>query len=320
MINMISGLPGAKSILYISNGLPMVPGLDLYHVMAHTYKEPSLITEATRFAQYREFDSLVAAANSHGVTLYAIGAGGVHAIGMGDGQHTTSQETMASHIGHDNYLNSLRFMADGTGGTAIVNTYDIRPGLERIEQDFYTYYSLGYTLRTSGHDMVHKIKVEIPEHPEYRVRYRRRFVEKSLENQVHDRVITGLMFPIDENPMRIQCHVGVPAPAGEDRWTVPFELSFPIPSVALVPEGDDYVGRVTLFLAVRDFKGKKSDMIRQEHEVRIPSAFYDDALRKDFTISATMLMEEGDYRVAVAMLDRLTRQASYQTLSTGVGR
>jgi hypothetical protein len=61
-------------------------------------------------------------------------------------------------------------------------------------------------------------------------------------------------------------------------------------------------------------------MIRQEHEVRIPSAFYDDALRKDFTISATMLMEEGDYRVAVAMLDRLTRQASYQTLSTGVGR
>jgi len=87
-----------------------------------------------------------------------------------------------------------------------------------------------------------------------------------------------------------------------------------------MPEGDDYVGRVTLFLAVRDIKGKKSDMIRQEHEVRIPSASYDDALRKDFTISATLLMEEGDYRVAVAMLDRLTRQASYQTLSTAVGR
>jgi VWFA-related protein len=320
MINMISGLPGAKSILYISNGLPMVPGLDLYHVMAHTYKEPSLITEASRFAQYSQFDSLVAAANSHGVTLYAIGAGGVQAIGMGNAEYTTSQETMATHIGHDNYLNSLRFMADGTGGTAIVNTNDIRPGLERIEQDLYTYYSLGYTLRTSGHDMVHKIEVVIPEHPEYWVRYRRRFVEKSLENQVHDRVITSLMFPIDENPMKIQCHVGDPAPTGEDRWTVPFELSFPIPSVALMPEGDDYVGRVTLFLAVRDIKGKKSDMIRQEHEVRIPSASYDDALRKDFTISATLLMEEGDYRVAVAMLDRLTRQASYQTLSTAVGR
>jgi hypothetical protein len=128
------------------------------------------------------------------------------------------------------------------------------------------------------------------------------------------------MFPIDENPMHIQCHVGDPAPVSEDRWTVPFEVSFPIPSVALMPEGDDYVGRVTLIVAVRDTKGKKADMIRQEHEVRVPSASYDDALQKDFTISATLLLEEGGYRVAVAMLDRLTRQASYQTLSTAVER
>jgi len=320
MINMISGLPGTKSILYISNGLPMIPGLDLYHLMAQTYREQSLITEASRFAQYRQFDSLVAAANSHGVTLYAIGAGGGESIGMGNAESTTPQETMAKHIGYDNYLNSLRYMADGTGGTAIVNTNDIRPGLDRVEQDFYTFYSLGYTVHTSGHDKVHKIEVEIPEHPEYQVRYRRRFVEKSLENRVQDRVITGLMFPIDENPMNIQCHVGDPAPAGEDRWTVPFEVSFPTPSVALMPEGDDYVGRVTLFLAVHETRGKKSDVIRQEHEVRIPSASYDDALQKAFTISATLLMEEGGYQVAVAMLDRLTRQASYQTLSTSVGR
>ena len=61
-------------------------------------------------------------------------------------------------------------------------------------------------------------------------------------------------------------------------------------------------------------------MIRQEHEVRIPSSSYDDDLQEDFTISANLLMEEGGYQVAVAMLDRLTRQASYQTLSTAVGR
>jgi hypothetical protein len=254
------------------------------------------------------------------VTLYPIGAGGVKAIGMGNAEYTTAQDTMAGVIAHDNYISSLRFMADGTGGTAIVNTNDIRPGLEEIEQDLYTYYSLGYTVDASGHDKVHKIEIEIPEHPEYRVRYRRRFVEKSLENRVQDRVITGLMFPIDENPMQIRCRVGDPAPAGEDRWTVPFEFNFPIPSVALMPEGDDYVGRVTLFVAVRDTKGKKADMIRQEHEVRIPSSSYDDALHRDFTISATLLLEEGGYRVAVAMLDRLTRQASYQTLSTSVGR
>jgi VWFA-related protein len=320
MITMISGLPGKKSILYISNGLPMVPGLDLYYGMANAYDEPSQITEATRYAQYRQFDSLVAAANSQGVTFYAIGAGGLESIGMSSAEYSTPQDTMAASVGHDNYLDSIRFMADGTGGRAIVNTNDIRSGLEKIEQDFYTYYSLGYTLHTSGHDKVHKIKVEIPDHPEYRIRYRRRFVEKSLENRVQDRVVTGLMFPIEENPMRIRCDIGEPAPASEKRWTVPFELSFPIPSVALMPEGDDFVGRVTVYLAVRDTKGKQSDVVRQEHEVRVPSSAYEDARTKNFTISSKLLMEQGSYKVAVALLDRLTRQASYQTLSTSVGR
>jgi VWFA-related protein len=320
MITMISGLPGKKSILYISNGLAMVPGLDLYYGLANAYDEPSQITEATRFAQYRQFDSLVAAANSQDVTFYTIAAGGLETIGMASAEYATPQDTLAASVGHDNYLDSIRLMADGTGGTAIFNTNDIRGGLERVEQDFYTYYSLGYPLQTSGRDKVHKIKVEIPDHPEYRIRYRRRFVEKSLENRVQDRVVTGLMFPLDENPMDILCDIGDPTVASQDRWTVPFELAFPIQMVALLPEGEDYVGRVTLFLAVRDTKGKQSDVIRQEHEIRIPSAAYDDARTKLFTIHTDLLMEKGSYKVAVALLDRLTRQASYQTLTTSVGR
>jgi VWFA-related protein len=320
IITMISGLPGTKSILYVSNGLPMVPGIDLYYSMANAYDEPSLITESTRYAQYRQFESLVAGANSQDVTFYTIGAGGLETVGMASAEYATPMDTMAAGVGHDNYLDSIRFIADGTGGTAIVNTNDIRGQLERVEQDFYTYYSLGYTLQVSGHDKVHKIKVELPNHPEYRLRYRRRFVEKSLENRVQDRVVTGLMFPLEENPMQIACEIGDEAPASEDRWTVPFELSFPISMVAMFPEGTDYVGRVTMYIAARDTKGKKSDVVRQEHEVRVPIAAYEDARRKRFTIVTKLLMEDGSYRVAVGVLDRITRQASYQTLATSVGR
>jgi VWFA-related protein len=320
MITMISGLPGNKSVLYISNGLPMVPGIDLYYGMANAYDQPSLITEATRYAQYRQFESLVASANSQDITFYTIGAGGLEQMAMSSAEYATPMDTMAASIGHDNYLDSIRFIADGTGGSAIVNTNDIRTGLQRVEQDFYTYYSLGYTLQASGSDKVHKIKVELPNQPDYRIRYRRRFVEKSLENRIQDRVITGLMFPLEDNPMEIDCSTGAPAPANEDRWTVPFEVSLPIPMVAMVPEGDEYVGRVLLFVAARDTRGKQSDVVRQEHEIRIPIAAYDDARQQRFTIVSNLLMEQGSYKVAVGLLDRLTRQASYQTLATSVGR
>ena len=319
LVTMLSGLPGKKSILYISNGLPMVPGIDIYYALADAYDQHSVITESTRYSQHRQFESLVANANAQNVTFYTIDAGGLAVVSGSSAEYSTSRDTMAASIGHSNYLDTIMYMADATGGVSIVNTNDIRTRIDRIEQDFYTYYSLGYTLHMSGSDKVHNVKVEIPGHPDYTIRYRRRFVEKSLESRVRDRVVTGLMFEIVENPMQIRCETGSPAPASDDRWTVPFEVSFPIENVALMPEGDDYVGRLVMFVAARDKEGRQSDVVRQVHEVRVPAADYDRARSSRYTITASLLMQEGSHSVAVGMLDEITRQASYQTLSASVG-
>jgi VWFA-related protein len=318
-LTMLSGLPGKKSMLYISNGLPMVPAMDMFYGMANAFNDPSMITQGTRYNQYRQFDSLVSTANAQGVTFYTIDASGLEAATGGSAEYASPIDTEAASVSHDNYLDSIRLMADGTGGVSIFNSNDIRDRMGRIEQDFYVYYSLGYTLQSSGADKVHKLKVELPNHPDYRLRYRRRMVEKSAESRVHDRVVTGLMFDLVENPMRIACETGVPAPASENRWTVPFDLRVPIDMVAMLPEGDDYVGRVTMFVAVRDKKGKQSDVVRQQHEVRVPIAAYEGARGKYFTIVTQLLMEDGSYRVAVGLYDQLTRQASYQNLATAVG-
>jgi VWFA-related protein len=319
LVTMLSGLPGKKSILYISNGLPMVPGIDIYYALADAYDQHSMITETTRYSQHRQFESLVASANAQNVTFYTIDAGGLAVVSGSSAEYSTSRDTMAASIGHSNYMDTIMYIADATGGVSIVNTNDIRTRIDRVEQDFYTYYSLGYTLHMSGSDKVHNVKVEVPGHPEYTVRYRRRFVEKSLESRVQDRVVTGLMFSIEENPMRMECATGTPAPASDERWTVPFEVSFPIETVALMPEGDDYVGRVVMFVAARDKEGRQSDVVRQLHEVRVPAADYDRARRSRYTITASLLMQAGSHRVAIGILDQITRQASYQTLSTSVG-
>lgn len=319
MLTMLGGLPGKKSILYISNGLPMVPGVDLYYAMANAYDQPEMITRSSRNAQYRNFERLVANANAQDVTFYTIHAGGLEVVAGGSAEYRGPQDTMAASIGHDNYLETVRYMADSTGGVAIFNTNDIRTRMGRVEQDFYIYYSLGYTLHASGSDKVHKIKVELPNHPGLRLRYRQRFVEKSLESRVQDRVTTALVFPVDENPMAVECTTGSAAPASKDRWTVPFELAFPIENVALMPVGDDYVGQVVMYVAARDTKGKQSDLVRQLHEVRVPVDEYERAKKQRFTISANLLMEEGSYKVSVGLLDQITRQASYTIVSARVG-
>jgi VWFA-related protein len=314
-VNLMAGLSGKKSILYVSNGLPMVPAIDLYYAMANAYNEPGLISEAMRFNQTRQFESLVKNANAQGITLYTIGAGGLSNPSLGSAQHRAARDTQSALLGHDNYLDSLRYMAEETGGVAIVNTNDISSGLEKVEQDFYTYYSLGYNLQMSGSDKVHRIKLTLPDHPDYRLRYRKRFVEKSLESRVRDKVLTSLVVPTESNPLDLMLETGDHAPASADRWTVPIKLSFPIRRVALLPAGNDYVNNVVLYVAARDAEGRQSDLVRQEHEVRVPAADYDEAQLRRFTISASLLMQEGNYKISVGLLDPITRQAAFRSSS-----
>lgn len=317
-VNLLAGLPGKKMILHVSNGLPMTPGIDLFYALSSAYNQPGMVTEGMRYSQNRQYDSLVKNANAQGVTLYTIGAGGLENVAMGSAEHHAPRDTVAASMEHDNYIDTLRFIAEETGGVAIVNANDIRPRLDRVEQDFYSYYSLGYNLQMSGADKVHQVKLTLPGHPDYDIRYQRRFVEKALESRVQDKVLTGLVIPLDENPIQILLETGDQAPASEDRWTVPFKLSFPLANIALLPEGGDYVGRVSLFIAARDTEGKQSDVVRQEHEVRIAAADYEEAQRRRFSVQASLLMETGSFKVSVALLDQMTRQAGFTTTSVVV--
>jgi VWFA-related protein len=318
VMSMIAGLPGRKVIVYVSNGLPMQPGLGLFTALSETYQDHGLLSEITRFDRTPLFKSLVSVASAQDISFYTIGAGGLEVSGFGSAEYRSPRSPMASSLSQHNYLDSLRYMADSTGGFAIVNTNDFTAGLERVAKDIYTYYSLGYNLNMSGSDKVHRVKVELPNHKDYRIRYRRRVVEKSLETRVQDKVLTGLMFDLDDNPMQVDFEAGRPAPASNDRWLVPVSISFPLRKVALMPEGEDYVGQVTIFIAARDTKGKQSDLVRQEHQVRVPAKEYEAAQRQRFVITSSLLMDAGSFRVALGVLDQVTRQSSFQALRTTI--
>jgi len=317
---MLAGLPGRKSILYVSDGLQMIPGIDLFYEYSSIYSDTSVMSLISIYDRSGLFKSLATSASSQGVALYTIGAQGLNMIGSGTADSRYAQDALSSSVGTSSYNDSLHYMADATGGRAIVNTNDFTAGLEKISHDLYNYYSLGYTLTSSGQDKIHQVKVELKNHPGYTVRYRRRFVEKSRESQVQDRVMAALITPVDDNPMEVDVSSGSPAPATNEWWTVPLHISFPLDKVALLPEGNDYVGRVIVFVAARDRDGKQSDVQRQEHEVRVPAADYETAKAQRFGIDISMLMASGSYHVGVAVLDQVTQQTSYQTMTTRVAQ
>jgi VWFA-related protein len=310
-IAMLSGVEGRKSIIYISSGLPMTPGYGLMQEYASVFKDNSVMANRSILDRTRSFHELAAAANAQEVSMYTIDAEGLDTLDGGGAESAYGRDPVSASVASKNFKDSLDYLADATGGIAIINTNDPTAGLERISQDLFSYYSLGYTLGAVDADRVHRLEVEIPGHPDYDVRYRRRFVEKSLETQVQDRVFTSLMVEVDDNPMDLELTDTEPNAVSGNRWTVPLHLTFPLDRVALLPVGEDYVGQVVLFIGAQDLVGRSSEMQRQEHEIRIPAVDYESAVRQRFGIDVTLLLEEGQQKIAVGLMDQLTRRASY---------
>lgn len=313
VVTFLAGAVGRKSVLYISNGLPVVPGFDLINAVSDSFNDPSVLTEVQRYDRSSWFKTVVAAANSQDVSFYTVGAGGLEAVGMSANEYRSGRNPVVSTLGADSFLGSLRMLAKGTGGMAIVKTNDFAEGFDRIEKDLYSYYSLGYRLVQSGSDKVHRTKVSLPGHSDLTLRYRTNWVEKSLETLVQDRVLAGLLHDLDENPMGLKVETGQPSPAAGELSGIPMFLSFQIDTIALLPEGEDYVGRVVLFVAARDDDGKRSDTVREVHEIRISAEEYDQVRTGLFGIDTSLLMNPGAYRVSVGLMDQVTRQASYGT-------
>ncbi len=311
MIAMLSGVEGRKSIIYISSGLPMTPGYGLMQEYAAVFKDNSIMANRSILDRTQAFHELAAAANAQEVSMYTIDAEGLDTLDGGSAESAYGRDPVSASTASKNFKDSLDYLADATGGIAIINTNDPTAGLVRISEDLFSYYSLGYKLSSLDVDRVHRLEVEIPGHPDYDLRYRRRFVEKSQETQVQDRVFTSLMVDVDDNPMDLELTDAEPSAVSGNRWTVPLHVTVPLDKVALLPVAEEYVGQVVLFIGAQDVKGRSSETQRQEHEIRIPAADYENAVRQRFGIDVTLLLEEGQQRVAVGLMDQLTRRASY---------
>src|ERR1700730_14924335 len=115
-----------------------------------------------------------------------------------------------------------------------------------MQEDFESYYSLGYTPAHHGDGRQHKVDVKV-KRPGLRVRYRSTYRDKPALEKAVDRTLTALLHGIEDNPLEVAVELGAQTlDKATGTWAVPIRLSVPLYKLAIInqEEGGAYRGRL----------------------------------------------------------------------------
>ncbi len=319
----LAGLPGRKALLYVSDGLPMMPAQDLFHAVQRKFGDMSVMAELRQWDASREFEELAALANGGGVTFYTIDASGLQLFSSSTAEHARPSsidggDAFVDSLRVSNLQSSIRYLAERTGGTAIVNTNDVGPGLERVATDFDTYYSLGYAPAQAGDGRYHRIEVKLARKG-LEVRHREGYRDKPTSARMSERTRSSLRWGYGANPLGIGLSAGAAQPHGDDTFAVPILFQIPLGKIALVPRGEIYEGRVRVYFSAMDEEGRMSDVQGDLVPIEISAADLETARGQHYAYRTELLMRRGRHRFGAGVRDEYGAVASFVTIGIDAG-
>jgi VWFA-related protein len=307
-VDSLAGLPGRKAVLYVSGGMSLRPAEALMRAWESKFRSLGSSVGFSPFDGRRDdatpfLKNLIDHANANRVTFYALGSttelSGLSAESTASTVLTTEMavtETM-------NLQSSLEMIADGTGGLASIDASE-RPLIDRMRQDFDTYYSLGYVPLNGRDGKKRKVEVKT-RNAALTVRHRGTRSERTERERMTSRAMAALVLGADDNPLEVSVELGKEKTNAKGQIEVEVLVKFPLANLVLVPQDQFHEGHLSLFIGARDSHGRSSDITEVDVPIRVPNDQLLTALGQIGAWKTTMLLRPEPHTVAVAVRDRI---------------
>jgi VWFA-related protein len=311
-VEALGSLQGRKALVYVSNGLPMIAGLDLVLPVVPT-TDMSRLRAALDCS--REFEALVKTSLRAGVSLYTVDAAGLEVPAGVSAQSSvpTSYETDFEISG--NVDSPILYMAQATGGRAVVNTNSIAVELDHLRDDIFSYYSIGFTVPATQRDTPHRVEIRLPRHKDLAIRHRGVIYEKSADTRAREMVMAGLMAGESDNPFDMEVIQGEAIRTSKNVIQIPLRIVVPIANISLSPNEEDrkYEGKLLVFVASKGKNERMSMIAHQEFEIAVRAEDLARAIQQSFALEPSILVASDDVSVSLAVADPSSGFVSYKS-------
>ena len=308
------------------------PGRNVMLLLADSWSAPSAVWGVLRSGLARPnidslYSPLVHAANRVGYSLYPVDVAGLQyrqrsygrlppippsgysAYSGGDTRGSTMypppwpsmQELMIGayeELQHD----VLRFLADETGGRAMLNAFRSK-ALSETVADTRSYYWLGFDAPQSRDDELHDIRVRLVGQRKLRVRSREHYLDMSKSTEIDMRLEASMLFGNAPGADPLEVRLGTPRKAGFLRISVPVEVVVPLDELTLLPMDGKWMNELEFRISAVD----KWDIHSRKLVQKVPVVRSEaPAPGESFVYETELRLRKREYRYVAAVYDPLT--------------
>ncbi|HVS16556.1 MAG TPA: VWA domain-containing protein [Thermoanaerobaculia bacterium] len=325
----LSGLPGGAWLLYPAESLPHRPGIEAYSYLGEICG--SRRSDADREVQqeillYDESGRLLrlgAWANARGVRLFPIDTLGLETPASASVDVNRSDlrpSARFDELVRANRQSGLFMLAEETGGRAVLDSNRPLADLD-LGRELAGRYSLGFQPAHPATGQTHLLKVELVKPAGRTLRYRRSYLDRTLEQRLADRLLSALHFELDDNPLGAAIELGeLTAGARPGAVRVPLVVGVPAERLVRLPvpgeTGAEGRGSLRLWLAAQRDDGVRT-VLRQETFAVGPGGL--EAKQGIHRLAVEMELEPGRWTIALGVRDELTHRSSVLRRVVDVG-
>ncbi|HYK05652.1 MAG TPA: VWA domain-containing protein [Thermoanaerobaculia bacterium] len=298
-INSIAGIDGRKVFFLATHRLGEVAGGEFVFA-AGADTVPSHLR--SMYGTGRLLQSITDNANAAGVTIYPVFPAGLEGSAGSDYQTLINEKV------------TLQKIAEKTGGISAAGSQDVVELLPRLASDVGNYYSLAYRVGSDGTDRARDIAVKT-RNPEYVVRARTQFVEKSDDTRMRDRLKAALFRSNPESQIGISVQAGK-AKRSRGAYTVPVEVKIPIRQLTMLRRDDvrKHAGRFSVYIGVATELNELSDVTQKTQPFEVTAAQLKRALGSHFTYEMDVEVTGKSKYLAVGVFDEVGRTYGLQRI------
>lgn len=318
-ISLMSALDGPKVLIYAGAGITDNPASGLLEYWRQRFGGTEVgssgrlleLRELEQFDLSDEIQQIATIANAHRTAMYllapsrsALAPTEIRGLDSAGNRTFSPRMAAAEQVGRTAAMGAL---ADATGGR--VSTGSIQGLLGDAQRDLGSLYSLGYTPDDDEDGKRRNLRVEV-QRPDVEVLYRRSFRDTDEDQRMRDLTRSALLLDSVDNPLGAALEFGPPEETEDGLAEVPVVVKFPMSSLTLMPRGDVHEGRLSLFVAAMDDRGRFTPVSKQELPMRIPNAQLHEALGRMGGYVFSIKLRPRAHTVAVTVRDELGVVAS----------